>query len=136
MKWGGLGTGDGQFSHATGIAVDGQGNVFVSDYENQRVQKFNAQGEFMLAWRMGEDVGVTGIPEGIAVDAQGRVYVTDYLLGRLQVFSNDGEFLWAWGVKSITKSLFKQPVGIALDSNTHVYVVNQAGNNVQVFNLP
>ena len=70
------------------------------------------------------------------IDDQGRVYVTDYLLGRIQVFDNDGKFLWSWGNKSVTKSLFQNPVTIALDGNGQFYVVNQRTNNVQVFDMP
>ena len=71
MKWGGQGKDDGQFNHATGIAVDAQGDVFVADYNNQRVQKFNPQGEFISAWTMASDLNSTGTPEGIAVDDRG-----------------------------------------------------------------
>ena len=136
MKWGGEGTGDGQFSHATGIAVDADGSVFVADYENKRVQKFDPAGTFITTWNMGEDIKASGTPEAIAVDAAGNVYVSDYSLGRIQVFDNDGKFLWALSTESIVKSLFKRPTGIAFDANGRLFVVNQSGNNVSVFQLP
>ena len=41
MKWGSSGSGDGQFLSAYGIAVDGQGNVYVADAGNDRIQKFS-----------------------------------------------------------------------------------------------
>ncbi len=71
-RWGGAGKGDGEFSHATGIAVDAQGNVFVADYENKRVQKFNSAGEFITQWTMGGDVKITGTPEAIFVDERDK----------------------------------------------------------------
>jgi DNA-binding beta-propeller fold protein YncE len=116
--------------------VDAHGNIFVSDYENKRVQKFDAQGNFITAWGMGADIEVTGIPEGIAIDDQGQVYITDYSLGRIQVFDNDGNWLRSFGSESITKPLFRQPVAIALDDDGHFYVVNQKSNTIKVFNLP
>jgi DNA-binding beta-propeller fold protein YncE len=136
MKWGGQGSEDGQFRHATGIAVDAQGNVFVADYEDKRVQKFNPQGEFVAGWTMGSDLNSTGTPEGIAVDAAGHVFITDYALGRVQVFSNDGEPLFAWGKYGPEPGQFRNPTGIALDADGNAYVVSQANNNVQVFQLP
>jgi DNA-binding beta-propeller fold protein YncE len=85
---------------------------------------------------MGNDINIAGIPEAITVSADGTVYVSDYSLGRLQIFDNDGNFLWALGGKSITKSLFKRPTSIAFDANGRMFVVNQSGNNVSVYQLP
>jgi len=136
MKWGGGGNGEGQFNHATGIAVDLNGNIFVADYENKRVQKFDSNGNFIITWKMGEDMNLKGIPEGIAVDAEGTVYITDYSLGRMQVFDNDGSFLWALSGEKILDMPFKRPTGIALDAGRRLFVVNQAANNVAVYQLP
>jgi DNA-binding beta-propeller fold protein YncE len=116
--------------------VDTQGNVFVADYENKRVQKFDSMGKFLTQWTMGSDVKIIGTPEGIFVDKQGQIYVTDYQLGRVEVFTNDGVFLQSWGKKSFADSLFKRPTGIAIDRANRVYVVNQSGNNIQVFHMP
>ncbi|MBW6475045.1 MAG: hypothetical protein K0B14_18105, partial [Anaerolineaceae bacterium] len=44
--FGGRGTGEGQFTRPFGIVVDGIGNVYVADSENNRVQKFSADGDF------------------------------------------------------------------------------------------
>jgi DNA-binding beta-propeller fold protein YncE len=85
---------------------------------------------------MGADIKVSGVPEAIAIDDQGRVYITDYDFGRMQVFTNAGEFLWALSNDKITSSLLKRPVGVAFDANGHILIVNQSGNNVQVFDLP
>jgi len=80
-KWGSAGSGDGEFQHPTGIAVDQEGNVYVADYENQRVQKLDASGSFVQAWSTESG----GTPEGIAIDADGHIYVTDYDRGRVEV---------------------------------------------------
>ena len=42
MKWGSNGSGDGQFNCPYGITMDGNGNIYVSDTENYRVQVFGA----------------------------------------------------------------------------------------------
>jgi DNA-binding beta-propeller fold protein YncE len=136
MKWGGQGREDGQFSHATGIAVDLQGNIFVADYNNKRVQKFNPQGGFVISWTTANDLNSTGTPEGIAVDPAGHVFVTDYVFGRVQVFSNDGQPLFAWGAHGLEPGQFRKPTGIAIDFDGNAYVVSQQNNDLQIFQLP
>ena len=49
-KWGSSGPANGQFSGASGIAVDGLGQVYVADTNNHRIQKFRGDGTFLLAW--------------------------------------------------------------------------------------
>jgi DNA-binding beta-propeller fold protein YncE len=49
-SWGTEGTGDGQFLHAHGIAIDSSGNVYVVDSQNERIQKFDSNGNFITKW--------------------------------------------------------------------------------------
>jgi DNA-binding beta-propeller fold protein YncE len=66
--WGGLGTGPGQFDHATGITVDPFGDVYVADSGNGRVQHFDETGKFLAAW------SIPGAHE-VAADTTGTIYV-------------------------------------------------------------
>ena len=86
--WGSQGDGDGQFAVPEGIAVDGEGKVYVADAFNNRVQVFRASGEFLAKW--GSECDGDGQffqPRGIAVDREGNVYVADTNNNRVQVFS-------------------------------------------------
>ncbi|NLX49483.1 MAG: hypothetical protein GXY82_06365 [Methanospirillum sp.] len=47
LKWGISGSGDGEFNYPSGIAVDGAGNVYVADTDNNRIQVFDAEGTFL-----------------------------------------------------------------------------------------
>ena len=49
-EWGTSGEEPGQFREPMGIAVDNEGNVYVADARNQRVQKFTPQGEFLVTY--------------------------------------------------------------------------------------
>jgi DNA-binding beta-propeller fold protein YncE len=99
-KWGknggdGLsGSGDGEFYHPWGIAVDNKGNVYVVDTGNYRIQKFTSNGTFVAKWgknggdgSWGSENGEFDQPQGIAVDSSGIVYVSEWGGNRVQKFS-------------------------------------------------
>jgi PKD repeat protein len=81
------GNGDGQLNGPLGVAVDGFNNSYVTDYENDRVQKFTSVGTFVTKWGMtGGGDGQFYEPTGIAVDTSGNVYVADQNQNRIQKF--------------------------------------------------
>ena len=96
--WGGPGQGDGQFQEPWGIAVAPNGNVYVADTWNHRVQYFDPNGKFLGKWgRLGDAKGRTDAdpsvfwgPRSIAISPAGEVYVTDTGNKRIQVFGLDG----------------------------------------------
>ncbi len=118
LSTGGLG---GELNAPRGIAIGPDGDVYVTEDARNRVQKFDADGNFERAW--GKDVvtgGGTGFeictvaadcktgvagglggelnsPFGVAVDATGNVYVVDQLNNRIQRFDSDGNFQRTWG---------------------------------------
>jgi len=49
-SWGSRGTAPGQFNVVHGIAIDAQGNVYVADEGNRRVQVFDGNGTFKTQW--------------------------------------------------------------------------------------
>lgn len=93
--WGDYGSGNGQFAGPTSVAVDGSGNVYVSDTDNYRIQKFDSTGAFEGTWGgFGQGNGQFSRPTGVAVDGSGNVYVGD--VNRIEVFDKKGTFLTAW----------------------------------------
>jgi len=76
--WGSQGIGDGRFGEPEGIAVDAQGNIYVTDNGNNRVEKFDSDGKFLGKWgNWGSDDGQFEYVFRIAIDSQGNIYVTD-----------------------------------------------------------
>lgn len=92
--------GDGQFAAPAGIAVDDAGNVYVTDRDNHRVQKFTADGAFVTKWgQEGYSNGQFYIPDAIAVDEQNNIHVADTTRSsydRIQVFTSAGTFIRRW----------------------------------------
>ena len=81
-----------------GVAVDGQGRVYIADYGNNRVQVFSPEGHVLAVWgREGGGPGEFRLPQGIAVDGRGHVYVSDGGNDRVQEFDDAGRFLTQWG---------------------------------------
>ena len=87
-------TDNGMLKSPTGIAIDQEGNVYVADTDNHRIQVFSSNGTFISKWgEYGSGNGTFNQPEGIAIDQEGNVYVADTANNRIQVFSSNGTFI-------------------------------------------
>jgi hypothetical protein len=84
--WGGQGGGPGSFTTPHAVAIDGRDRVLVGDRENNRVQVFSRDGEFLEAW------GDFYHPMQIWIDDRGLVFVTDQI-PRISLLSPDGRLI-------------------------------------------
>jgi DNA-binding beta-propeller fold protein YncE len=76
-----------------GIATDRAGNVYIADWRNDRIQKFDPQGRYLASWGTpGEGPGEFRRPSGVAVDQEGNIYVADWGNERVQVLGPDGHW--------------------------------------------
>src|SRR5579863_3739446 len=74
-----------------GIAVDSDGNVYVSDYAQDRVVKFGPDGTVLAQWGgSGSGLGQFDAPFGVALDDHNTLFVVDQLNCRVQHFALDG----------------------------------------------
>jgi hypothetical protein len=133
-KWGSYGSGDGQFTTPAGVAVDGTGNTYVTDYSAHRVQKFDSTGAFVAKWGSeGSGDGQFAYPVGVAVDGAGNVYVADTQNHRVQKFDSAGTFVAKWGSEGPGDGQFQSPRGIAVDAAGDVYVADSRNSRLQKF---
>src|SRR3954464_4330692 len=86
-QWGSSGTGNGQFQVPNGVAADAAGNVYVVDGNGDRVEKFDSNGTFLLAFG---GPGTFNGPGHIAIDPQGNPVVEDSGNYRLVKYSPTG----------------------------------------------
>jgi DNA-binding beta-propeller fold protein YncE len=87
LKFGSEGSGNGQFNGPDGIAIDKNDNIYVGDYKNNCIQKFDTNGNYISRWgRYGHDLGEFVTVDGIAVDSTGNIYAADDGNNRIQVF--------------------------------------------------
>ena len=124
----------GDFSKPTNVAVDKEGNLFVTDTLNDRVEEFDADGAFVRAFgENGDGPGDFARPKGIAVDADGHVWVVDAALNRVQVFTPEGRILLALGGFGMLPGQFQAPAGITIDKLNRVFTSEQYMGRVQMF---
>ncbi len=127
-------TGPGEFSKPTNLAVDKDGNLYVSDTFNDRVQVFDAEGNFIRTWgKPGDGPGYFARPKGIAIDADGHVWVADTVQNRLQVFTPEGRLLLWIGGRGVLPGHFQALVDVTIDKNNRVFTSEQYGGRVQMF---
>ena len=119
-------TGPGEFSLPTNIALDQDGNVYVTDSLNFRVEIFDADGNFVSQFGQHCDaIGCFERPKGIAVDSDGHIWVVDSNLALVEIFNRDGQLLGYVGGPGRSLGRFNDPMGIAIDKNNRVFVSEQ-----------
>ncbi len=133
LEWGKSGDRNGEFFNPQNIAVDSEGNVYVTDLGNRRVQQFNNDGTFLKTWgSSGSGAGQFNSVSGIAVD-ENSVYVVDNQLNKIQKFDFDGNFVTQWGTQGVDAGQFMYPSGIAIGANSTVLVVDTGNSRIQQF---
>jgi DNA-binding beta-propeller fold protein YncE len=126
----------GQFSYPTFVTVDAQGNVYVSDSLNARIQKFDATGNFLTAFgKQGSAWGEFDRPKGVAVDTFGNVYVVDSGWSNVQIFNPKGQILLFFGGRGPVPGMMKNPMAIAIDRNNRIYVGDYLNHRIGVYQL-
>src|SRR5271166_4328283 len=124
----------GNFAAPQGVAVDKDGNVYVTDTLNDRVEIFDGDGKFISTFgKNGDGPGYFARPKGIAVDGDGHIWVADAMQNRLQVFNREGQLLTYIGGPGHYPGQFESLVGVAIDKNNRVFTSEQYPGRVQQF---
>jgi serine/threonine-protein kinase len=119
-----------------GIAVDGQGRVYVVDRAKSRVLVLTPHGAVMAPTLiLGADPRQYRFnhPSDVALDHAGNIYVADTRNNRVVVLSRQGKFLRAWGTPGKQIGQFNQPSSLAVDRQGNVYVTDYFLDRVQKF---
>ena len=159
-KWGRAGSDEGQFDMPWGIDVDSVGYVYVADWRNDRVQKFTSDGGFVISiGTSGTGPGELTRPTNVAVDKEGIIYVADWGNDRVQIFNPDGSLITMlagdatvskWGQAALDanrdqlkarevahdlgrEKKFWGPVGLELDDQDRLFVVESARHRIQIY---
>jgi tripartite motif-containing protein 71 len=132
-EWGSKGDGPGQFQYISGIAVDGSGNVFVSDGRANRVQKFDPSGKLLTQWgSKGAGKGEFNWPIGLAIDRDGDILVCDSGNRRIQKFDLTGKYISHWGEGGYEEGQMDYTAWVVTDKNGNIYVADN-GRQIHKF---
>ena len=120
----------------TYLALDREGNLYVTNTMNGRVDVFTPDGRFVK--RIGDrgtSFGMFDRPKGIALDSFGNVYVVDSGWSNVQIFNPKGQALLYFGGRGSYPGLLKNPGGIAIDRNNRIYVTDYLNYRVSIYEL-
>ncbi len=125
LEWGSYGSGNGKFDHTFAIAIDSNDNVWVSDRDHGRIQKFNTSGTYI------SKINLTGSGDdtvyGIAVDSSDNLYAINED-GKVKKYSSGGSLLATWSNSGARH--------IAIDASDNVYVTKYSGTNrIEKYNV-
>jgi DNA-binding beta-propeller fold protein YncE len=128
------GTGNGQFKRPLGMDTDSSGNVWVVDRENNRLQKFNSEGEYLTQiGTKGSALGQFNDPRGVAIDAEGNLWVTEAGNQRIQKLSPGGPGLLQIKESLLGNPWLSTPSGITIGGDGNIYITDQGKQNVQKY---
>ncbi len=144
-----------KLNYPAGVAVDNNGNLYISDYQNSRIRKVNSNGIITTIAGNGTNgfsgdgggatFSVLNSPYGITVDANGNVYFSDQINYRIRKINTNGIITTVAGNGSYgfggdggkaTSALLANPYGVALDFAGNLFIVDHDNNVIrQVTNL-
>jgi DNA-binding beta-propeller fold protein YncE len=119
-----------------GVGIDAAGNVYVADFGNSRIVKFNPAGQVTRTWPTLPDG-----PTGVAIDSEGHVFVAIHRVHEhyVQKFDSDGTVLAEFGTTGGGDGQFRVddhhqgPEEMVIGRSGHVYVTDSGAFRVIEF---
>jgi tripartite motif-containing protein 71 len=134
-QFGGKGKGEGQFEIPIESAIDGSGNVWVTDYYDDRVEKFSATGKFLASYgAKGSGNDQFSDPTGLDINkSTGNVYVMDCGNHRVEELNSEGGFVRTFGSAGSEPSELSCGSGIKIDPSGDVWVADTGNNRIEEY---
>lgn len=140
--------GDGLFTRAHGIRLDGDGNIWATDVGAHVVYKLTSQGQVLLTlgtkgeageWNEAAGSRKLNQPNDVAIARNGDVFIVQgHTPGpggdaRVLKFDKAGKFIKSWGGKGKAPGQFEVAHGIAIDARGLLWVADRENQRIQIF---
>ena len=140
--------GDGLFTRAHGIRLDGDGNIWATDVGAHVVYKLTSQGQVLLTlgtkgeageWNEAAGTRKLNQPNDVAITRNGDVFIVQgHTPGpggdaRVLKFDKAGKFIKSWGGKGKGPGQFEVAHGIAIDARGLLWVADRENQRIQIF---
>lgn len=126
-SWGKIGKGQSEFRIPHSIVIDNRGRILVGDRENDRIQLFDAEGQWLDTW--------SGFaPYGLALDGDGRLFVADGRAQQVLHLDESGRVTQRWGKPATAGAApgeFNLPHMLAFDAAGNLLVAEIGGQRLQ-----
>jgi len=125
--WGKKGAGPSEFNLAHSIAVDAGGLLYVADRNNQRIQVFDAEGQYQREWKL------PGTPCGLFIDREQNLWLAHGHAGQVLKLDRKGTVLGAMGQQSKALGQFGEAHFLTISAKDEIYVADTLNWRVQKF---
>jgi 4-amino-4-deoxy-L-arabinose transferase-like glycosyltransferase/sugar lactone lactonase YvrE len=132
-EYGSLGSGDGQLNQPSDVAVDDEGNLYIVDTENVRIEVLDSEGRYLRQWAI-SPANTFDSPH-IAWGMSHLLFLTDPEMGQVYVYDEHGKVVTFWGGKGSLDGQFSKPIGISFDQRVSLYVADTYNHRIQKFEL-
>ena len=126
----------GQLNFPQSAVMDSQGNYYVTDGDNYRIERWNSAFKYSTFFGFGSSDGGLNMPRGAWMDAKDRLYVADAVGSYIRVYDVSGpeaKFLFNFGSLGKTEGFFSYPIDICIDATGRLYIADRENNRVSVW---
>lgn len=126
----------GEFMAPNAVTTDKEGNLYVVDTGNQRVQVFDKTGKFKMfinGSKDGTGQSVFVNPRGIGVDSNGNLFAVSNLTHYIYVFDKTGKQIYVFGGQGDMDKQFSLPNGLFIDDRDQIYITDTTNQRISVW---
>lgn len=133
LEFGRHGTGEGEFQRPSGLALR-NGEVFVVDAFNDRIQVFSQDGQFLRLVKLPDKSEPLAYPYDLRVLEDGRIYVIENKAARLTVLRSDGTILGRYGRPGRNLTEFYQPWDLTVLTDGRILIADTGNHRLVELN--